>query len=359
MNGLQIIDLEEATFMDKLLKREPRENAFVQINNLLACVPILEIDRETINQCLDEHDVSHEKAKSRLINFYSVILRDFVTDLEISKLQLDELLHLQHIFSLQDADIAPINSAVLYPNYRNFIRRVISDGQLTGAQSRQIRTLSERLGIPRHIAENLYKEEADNYLQSVFNLSLSDGMLSAGEERELEKISKNLGAELKLSADAKANLERCRFLWQLYVGNLPKIPAPFPLEQGEFCAAFVKTIHYEVRKVAHPVKYSGYDYYDGNPSANFQTGNLQNYEISSKVLRYVDRGTLFFTSRRFVFAGELRTTKCPLRRVIGGTFYTDGMLVEQDAGNDQFFRFNGDMEALRLIFNSLMTKSRQ
>lgn len=358
MNGLQIIDLNEATFMDKLLKREPRENAFVRINNLLSCVPLLRISRREIDDCLAEYEISHEKAKSRLVNFYSVILRDFVGNMKISQSQLEQLLHLQHIFSLDNQEVAPINSAILYPLYRNFIRRAISDGELTGEQSRQIRKLSEQLGIPKNIAGNLYKQEADNFLQSVFNQTLADGMLSAEEERELERISKNLGAELKLSQDAKANLERCRYLRQLHGGNLPAFNAPFRLENGETCHAFVKATHFELRKVAQPVKFSGYDYYNGIPSANFQTGNLQNRMISSNILRYVDGGILYFTSRRFVFVGMLRTTKCPLRRVIGGTFYTDGILVEQDAGNDQFFKFVGDIEALRLIFNRLMTNSR-
>lgn len=358
MNGLQIIDLKEATFMDKLLKREPRENAFVRINNLLSCVPLLRISRREIDDCLAKYDISHEKAKSRLVNFYSVILRDFVKNMEISKSQLEQLLHLQHIFSLDDCEVAPINSAILYPIYRTFIRRAISDGHLTSEQSGQIRKLSEQLGIPENIAGNLYKQEADNFLQSVFNRTLADKMLSADEERELERISKNLGADLKLSQNAKANLERCRYLWQLHSGSLPKFNAPFRLENGEICHAFVKATHFEVRKVAQPVKFSGYDYYNGIPSANFQTGNLQNRVISTNHLRYVDRGVLYFTGKRLVFVGELRTTKCPLRRVIGGTFYTDGMLVEQDAGNDQFFRFSGDSESLRLIFNRLMTNSR-
>ncbi len=344
--------------MDKLLKREPRENAFVRINNLLSCVPLLRISRREIDDCLVEYDISHEKAKSRLVNFYSVILRDFVKDMKISEAQLEQLFHLQHIFSLDNHEVAPINSAILYPIYRNFIRCAISDGKLTGEQSRQIRTLSAQLGIPENIAGNLYKQEADNFLQSVFNQTLADKMLSAEEELELERISKNLGAELKLSQNAKANLERCRFLWQLHGGNLPAFKPPFPLENGETCHAFVKATHLEVRQVAQPVKYSGYDYYNGIPSANFQTGNLQNRVISSKILRHVDRGTLYFTNRRFVFVGTMRTTKCPLRRIIGGTFYTDGLLVEQNAGNDQFFQFTSDIEALRLIFNRLMTESR-
>lgn len=45
MNGLRIIELNEASFMERLLRQEPRENAFVEINNLLACVPILIIDQ--------------------------------------------------------------------------------------------------------------------------------------------------------------------------------------------------------------------------------------------------------------------------------------------------------------------------
>lgn len=99
MNGLQIIELNKVSFMDKVLRQEPRENAFVEINNLLACVPVFKLDRETIDKILEKYNITHEKARSRLLNFYSIVLKHFVSDMTISNSQLQKLTHLQKIFS--------------------------------------------------------------------------------------------------------------------------------------------------------------------------------------------------------------------------------------------------------------------
>jgi hypothetical protein len=48
-----------------------------------------------------------------------------------------------------------------------------------------------------------------------------------------------------------------------------------------------------------------------------------------------------------------------LRAIIGATFYSDGMLVERNTGADQTFIFKADIDAIRIIFDTLMTKARE
>ncbi len=359
MNGLQIIELNRASFMEKLLRQEPRENAFVEINNLLACVPILEVDRETIENCLSRYEITHEKARSRLLNFYSIILKFFIGDLTISNRQLQELNHLQSIFNLDDAEISSIHQAITQPIYKRYVINAVSDGILTDEQKNTLNELSERLRIPKSLAKQVYVGEAGRYLESVLKNSLEDGMLSDGEENELRRIAKNLQVELKFTENAEQNLRHFKYLWQLHIGNLPKIPVDIYLEKEEFCPAFIKATFYEISNVHHPLKYSGYQDLRGNYGRGFHSGRIPINEIGGKAMRLLDRGTLYFTNKRLLFNGTNGTREFHLLNLIGGSFYKNGMLVEQKRGRDHFFEFSGDSEALRLIFNSLMTKSRQ
>lgn len=360
MNGLQIIDLKEASFMDRLLRREPRENAFVEINNLLACVPILRLDREAINSCLRKYAVPHEKARSRLLNIYSIILRHFLIDADLGDRELEKLHHLRHILMLDDKEVGSIHKNLVQPVFKAHVRRAISDGELTPEQKAGLEKIAERLYIPKEFARKLYINEASRFLHSVLKESISDGMLSDAEEAELKRLASNLQVELKFSENARRNLDRCRYLWRLYKGELPTVRVPVRLRPDENCSAFVGAEHFDVSSTSRPVKYSGYSATAGQHGIGFHSGVFQYDRVTGKVIAFVDRGTLYFTDLRLLFIGSRGRNYFLYHNLVGGTFYRNGLLIEQKRGRDQFFRFDsGDMPAIKLIFDSLMTRSRR
>ncbi len=360
MNGLQIIDLKEASFMDKVLRREPRENAFVEINNLLACVPIFKLDREGIDQSLKKYGVSHAKARSRLLNFYSIIMKYFLLDSKLDASELERLHHLKYILTLEDREIGSVHKNLVQPIFRTYIRNAISDGKLTVEEKERLQNFAERLYIPKEFAKQLYTDEASRFLHSVLNTSLSDGMLSDGEEAELKRIADNLQVELKFSENARKNLERCRYLWKLYTGDLPRVETPIQLRKGERCAVFVNAGHYDVSNPRIPVKYSGYNQRQKKNDFVFNSGVFRKDKMTNKVIRFLDQGNLYFTDRRLLFSGPNGRNYFLYTNLMGGTFYQNGLLIEQKRGRDQFFKFKSDkMHEIKLIFDSLMTKSRQ
>ncbi len=359
MNGFEIIDLKKASFMDKVLRRQPRENAFVEINNLLACVPILKLDEESIENCLDKYKITHEKARSRLLDFYSVLLRYFVIDYDISKEEYTKLNHLQKIFSLESKEVNSVHRAITEPIYKRHVMNVVYDGILSSKEKKQLEELTVRLRIPKSSAKKIYTAEASKYLHSVLRASLEDKMLSDGEEKELNTIAKNLQVELKFTETAEQNLIRCRYLWNLYTGKLPKVSVNIFLDKDEQCSGYVNAKHYEISNVYHPVKYSGYHDSRGRYGREFQSGRIPTNQIAGKSMHLKDKGTLYFTNKRVLFNGTNGTKQFFLINLIGGSFYKNGMLLEQETGRDQFFEFRGDIEALRLIFNTLMTNSRK
>jgi hypothetical protein len=358
MNGLQIIDLKEANFMDKLLKREPRENAFLEINNLLASVPILKLDKESITDRLEKYEIPFEKARSRLMHFYSIILRYFVIDFDISDSQYEKLRHLQHILSIEDKDIGSIHSAILYPIYQQFVRNSLSKGKISESDKEQLRNFSEQLRIPKQFAVKLYKTEAEKFLHSKFQQTIADGMLSIDEEKELLKIADNLEIELRLSETAKQNLQRHRYLWQLNIGNLPTVKTNLILEEGEVCSAVLEVEYFEINNISDPIKFSGYETSTNLRNTGFHSGMVKTNRIQGEVMIYVSRGKLYFTNKRLLFNETRGTIQFLLKDLIGATFYNNGMLVELKNGSDKFFKFRGDLEAMKLIFNGLMTKKR-
>jgi hypothetical protein len=247
---------------------------------------------------------------------------------------------------------------MIYPIYENFIKSVVSNGKLTEKDKQKMENLSVSLKISKKVARDLYKIEAHRYLDSALKKSLSNGMLSTEEEEELESIAKNLQVALTFTENANKNLARHRYLWQLYIGNLPKIKTPIYLDKDEECSAYIQAEHFEIAKIYQPVKYSGYGKLSGITSTGFQAGRVRTNEVVGKSMRQLDKGTLYFTNKRLILKGLNRVNSFPLLNLMGGTFYSNGMLIEQIRGRDQFFKFTGDLEILKLIFDSLMTQIR-
>lgn len=359
MNGLQLIELSEASFMDKVLRREPRENAFVEINNLLACVPILELDRGSIEKSLEKHDVSVEDSASRLLNFYSLVLSYFLNDLNLDEKELEQLRHLKYILMLNNSEVGTIHRNRVQPIYQKYVRQAVSDGLLTADEKETLEQMAERLCLPDKNAKDLYANEASKYLRSVLNQSLADGMLTDEEDEELERIANDLGVELKFTDDAKRNLERCRSLWRISQGEMPRVKTAINFGKKEYCSAYVDAVLYQVNNQKVPVKYSGYHEVKYQGDFGFHSGVLSRDKVPGKAIKFIDQGVLYFTNTRLYFNGINGVKNFPYRKLSGGTFYTNGLLVEHKRSRDQFFLFDGDKQALKLIFDALMTKSRK
>lgn len=102
MNGQNFIDLKAPGPVDRWLKREPRENAFIELNNLLASAPLQTVHHYHVREILDKYGVDPARAHARLLGIYQQILEYFMFDLEFSEAEVADLEHLKCIFGLRD-----------------------------------------------------------------------------------------------------------------------------------------------------------------------------------------------------------------------------------------------------------------
>jgi len=359
MNGLEIIDEKDPTLTDKLLRREPRENAYIEIHNTIARAPINQISKDDIDAILAGHKISAAAAKSRLTSIYADVLKHYVKDFRLSEEETQQLGHLRDILSLDPADTGHIHAAVIYPIFQNAVRNAVFDDKLTNEEESWLNEIAQGLTIPDEFVPQLYTSIVQPYIQWRLNSAISDGKLSPDEERELAEISKSLKTTVGFSEGTHAVLERARYLWRLESGELPRANTGLYLKRNEFCSAYVAATHHEMRTVTTGVKYSGYSQSSTTLGMRYRSGSIRTQRITENVLQQLDSGTLYFTNMRLLFDGSQRSTEMPLRNIIGATFYSDGMLIERDSGKDQTFLFTGDVEALQLIFDTLMTNYRR
>jgi len=361
MNGLEILDLQPVGFVASLLGHRPKENAFLEIHNVVASLPIYHISEDAVAACLSRYEITHEEAKPRLLNIYSQVLEHFIKDLLISDDEIEQLRHLATIFKLTADEVSQINTEIVYPHYEKAVQNALRDRQLSDDESAALDNLCTKLRIPEAAANEMYKKYAVPIYNEAMSDALADEMLTPEEEAELQHVAKALKLNVRFDDKLTGILERARRLWRIAHGELPVLSVPVSLQVNERCSADVEALHYEPRRAAAGIGYSGFSASYGTSAIRFRSGVMNTHRLNGQIqtLRLRGVGTLYFTNRRFLFKGDAKPTSIDLGTITGITFYSDGMRIQKEAGTDQIFTFSGDIDMLRLITDSLMTTHRQ
>ena len=359
MNGLDVIDLQPTSFIANLLGRRPKENAFLEIHNVLATLPIYHISEDAITSCLSRYGVAQEEAKPRLLNIYSQVLEHFIGDLSISDDEAEQLRHLATIFKLTTNEISQIHTELVYLHYEKSVRHALQDNQVSDDEKAALDDLWAKLRIPESTANEIYKKHAVPIYNQAMSDALADKLLSPEEETELERVAKSLRLNIRHTDKSEAILDRARRLWRIAQSELPILKVPINLQFNERCSAYVEALHYEPGRLTRGIGYSGFSTSYSEFGIRFRSGIMNTHRLSSETMLLRGTGTLYFTNRRFLFNGNSKSISIYLGKIIGITFYSDGMRIEKEAGKDQIFTFSGDIDMLRLIADNLMSSYRQ
>ena len=358
MNGLEVLDLQPTGFVANLLGLRPKENAFLEIHNVVATLPIYHISEDAVTACLSRYGITQEEAKPRLLSIYSHVLEHFIKDLLISDDEVEQLRHLATIFDLSSDEVSQIHTEIVYPHYEKAVRSALRDRHLSDDENAALDNLCGKLRIPESAANEIYRKHAVPIYNQAISEALADEMLTPEEEKELEEVAKALKLNVRFDEKLASILDRARRLWRIAQGDLPVLSVPVNLQLNERCSADVEALHYEPRSLAGGIGYSGFSALYSASSIQFRSGIMNTRRLSSQTLRLLGAGNLYFTNRRFLFDGDSEPTSIDLGTITGITFYSDGMRIVKEASTDQIFTFSGDIDMLRLIADNLMTTYR-
>jgi hypothetical protein len=91
MHGLQEIELIPTSRWQRLMGRQPRENVFRQVNNLICGSPIFQIYHDGILAILRSHGMTLEEGRNELIEIYVTVLRHYGGSGELTERHADEI----------------------------------------------------------------------------------------------------------------------------------------------------------------------------------------------------------------------------------------------------------------------------
>lgn len=346
--------LERPNFFQRLFRQVKRENAYIEINNLLADHPVEQITRPEVRAILDKYGL--EKADpQRKRELMKPMLVHVLIDGVIDEQEQQQLDHLCEILNLPRKVVQELLHEMADELYSEAVSAAIVNKHLSPKEQAELDALARTLGLAPDETHAIAERQKKRYLDGQLNEGLADELWTPEEEQELQKAARDIGARPSFSDRTVQLMNRYRRYWQLRFGPLPSLQVPYNLYNGEECHARMPAQWLEYRTETTRYNYSGPDARIKIAKGFYwQAGSASVGRIKEEVLRPIDQGELLITSRRLLFIGQNRSRNIRFSHILGFEPFDDGLLIQKDAGRHPFLRLEGDMHEIPLLMERLL-----
>lgn len=337
MNGslFQTVPFAEQSFMQKLLKQHPRENAVIELNNLLATRPLKDILPSEFDNIESRYRINLAKEfRLNLEEYYTVYLNYCLADKVLSPVELEELKQLKNLLHLDDKTVDKLHRMLGETIYKQSFEEAIADGRLTQEEEGFLERLENDLKLPKQISSKISEEVRKGFIENYIAGVIRDQRLSPDEERELQAIATSLNVTLILSEQTKAQLHKLKLYWALENLAIPTIQPDIMIQKSEQCYVMLPNVKwYELRSVRQSVSYTGYSTsFRVAKGFYLRSGNYRPQSTVVDQMKLIDTGTIYLTNKRIVFTATGKNSIIQLSKIINLTPYTDGVEIGKETG---------------------------
>ena len=353
--------LPEPSFLQRLFKITPSENAIIEVNNLLAenqgDITKVLLDNIIAISAKYKTDLRHEFKASR-IGLFTSYLHHCLTDSKLEEHEMEQLYHLRDILMLSAQDVNEVIEKETVKIYARHIREAVNDGVLQDFEKENLEKLRSQLRISADVAKEIYSKSAGEILQGFIDGAISNERLSPHEERQMYEIARNLGIDLKIDGKSKAVLERYKLYWQIENGHLPEITPDINIQKSEKLH-FSTYVHWlEERKVVKRRNFAG-------PTARiklakgvyYRLGSLRVNNMSKDEWQRIDSGQIYLTNKRLIFMGAKTNKTIRINTVLAINPFSNGVDIQKERGKCPFLEFSNNVDIFSMIMTRLMDES--
>lgn len=326
--------LEETSFLQKIFKQQPEENAVIELNNLLASKQIKQISQSEILEIETRYGISLEQEfKLNLEEFYATFLNYCLADKSLSNEELEDLKHLKLLLGLDDITISNLHSKIGAIVYKKSFEDAVADGRLTKSEEDFLNKLETELKLPKQLAEKISSETRTTFIQNYVEGVIKDHRLSPNEEKEMQAIASSLNVNVQLNEQTKQQLHQLKLYWALENLPLQTIEADIAIQKSEVCYLQIRNVNwYELRSVRQRISYSNSTSFRVAKGFYLRSGSYKprNYSIDQMTL--IDNGTIYLTNKRIIFTGKKKNSNIRIDKILNLTPYSDGVEIDKETG---------------------------
>ena len=151
------LPLQEGTLLQRLLGRRLRENAWIEVNNLLASAEsVRDVRPEQVAWVSAKYNMPFRgELCGRLERLYRDYLLYCLADRRLSPEELNDLAHLKRILRLTDRAMAGIHESVARQVYEQSVDEALSDGRIDAAEREFLNALQQHLALPGKVVARI------------------------------------------------------------------------------------------------------------------------------------------------------------------------------------------------------------
>lgn len=336
--------------IEKLMGKKIKENAIIEINNLLVDASPRKVSIEEVQNIAYQHGVKLRKDFLVELNqLYKQFLIFCLSDKYLSDVEVEELKHLKEILTLSDVEVGQIHNEVAGELYKMEVEKALEDRRLSEEEKDFLKQIQSNLKISDSLAAKIYQSSAKELLNKFMEEALSDKRLTDEEEIELNIIKKNLNVELYLEGSTRANFEKYKLFWQIENGEYPIFEIDLELDMDESCYFYTGAEWLEQN--VSPKKLD----FDGSSlrikiakGLHWKTENKELKPVLEDIWAVMDNGKLYLTNKRLILIGNEGDRNISLGEILDFSTYKNGINIIENE-KTIFLQFKDHIDIFSMI----------
>jgi len=324
------VPLRKKSLLQILFRQQEESNAIIEVNNLLASGPILQIKKEQIEAISHKYKIDlYREFERNTDEFYAAYLKHCLDDKKLTDVEISELLHLKVLLSLDEAKVNLIHKNLAGAIYKTDLQNAISDGRLTEAEAAFLEKLQAELGLSEEAAGEISREVRTGFVQKTVDAIIAGDLLSPDEEKELNAICESLNVDLRIDQKTRAALDKMKQLWQIENLPLKAVEPDIKLQKNEICYYTSQARWKEIR----------------GPSS------WPEWQI-------IEQGTIYLTNKRIILVGISGNKNVPYSKIFSVSQLPEGVLVKKETGKNPILEIDDDTDIAFRILSRLLREYR-
>lgn len=332
--------LEPVSVWNKVTGQKHQQNALIEINNLLAEQPLLEIQGADVQAILDRYALNlfRDFNDGSLRDLYKKYLRYCFEDNHLDAEETKRLLHLKRMLGLSDKAVTLANHQICEEVYARSLDEALEDQRLHTKELAFLHQLRHCLQLPPTLENQVQQSKASDLIIRFIKGEVTDEPLSAEEEEELSVLTEHLNAVPQWDERTRAELVKYRLHWQIENEVLPHIFVPLTLRPEETCHFLCDAVRHEALSPENSPRPSSdalrNKLANGTYWRNASAGTLH---LADGAWRATDPGKLYLTNQHLIFRNPEVEMVISLDSIADFDHYRNGIFLHCTKGKPIFF----------------------
>lgn len=350
MNGFTKQELTACGFFSSLFGSKPAENAWKELNNILAdAASAQELDAAKVKKVLQNWGVKFNEENN---NQRSALYRKLADTVYTEALTADDALfaeaaHLAEVLQLPDNLVKLANKGAKTTAYFARCKKILEH-----TEKLAIGEINKLFGYDYEDGLAIRRQ----VFQSHFNLQFEEISKNKRYSPEQEESLRRDCADLDIPYEFKNNianaLEHYRQLWEAENADLGDIPVELPLREGEICRAYAnagaceqKTIEREDNLLEVTRRF------EIDETVTFEGEKLKHPKLQEEVTAVNSIGYFFLTSQRLIYLTQKDAQLTELADVTGADFDGINIITFHTRQGGLLYKYSDEAaEAMYIIF---------